>query len=800
MIGKATLLGSVALLSVQAHAQSLAGPKPAAVQTGADAGCIGELSMSNEPGPPQVADGAMAGQVWSIQTLYPTPAVCSFPSARPVKVECSRNGVAVDPIYCQDKQFQSLMAQGYRTVGNSTNWSTAQWVLPGQTDSGCVGRWDVVDGAVPQGCGEVPVEVASTCTVTNVQSGSPTDPEKYCTSPRPAAVKKVMDYRACGFAIETGQWGDYSGTCSTVTHDRVLSCRRQDGTAMDMSDPSCQTALGAYCSTHRCVSVGGSVLEREVVQLQSCPSSDPNGDYFWQTGGWMTGGVTCGSDVQSRSVTCVKRSDNLVVDDSLCTAQRPASMQSILVTAGCSSSSICTGQTRISSWTDASASTDHGSECGTAGGDCVERTLGLSQAADGSTTQTFLSSCYSGGGTSPIAKVGPGEGPYQVHGLTVTSGTDGYCDYSAAASGSRTCLAGAYPVAACTSGVPNVTLSIPGRVRSGQGSVSSTTSFANADGSNPIEGQECRASSTVTNNGETKTLTALGTFGSSSCLGSTSDVVGGTSYTVKVDVQVTPGATGYELQGVATVTGVGCDAPAPAPSPTPTPPPTLQCTAGSYCLLTSQGTYSNCYGDPNYVVDEYVPGGYVGVTFPLDVQAHSIADPDKAVYGVQAVSKARVECTTKGAPTPTPTPTPTPEPTPTPTSIENSQVMLGYCRYTSSGGGRHACGDWGPNYKVGGKSVPGPREFCTGNKIAGYYPGDETPSPMADPLGMEWNTVKAGYHWSATPILRDVPGAKCVIHYKAGYSGEWSRDQPVWVSGYFDGPPSGLQGQTWITK
>lgn len=126
--------------------------------------------------------------------------------------------------------------------------------------------------------------------------------------------------------------------------------------------------------------------------------------------------------------------------------------------------------------------------------------------------------------------------------------------------------------------------------------------------------------------------------------------------------------------------------------------------------------------------------------------------------------------------------------------------MVGYCRYTSSGGGRHACGDWNPSLKINGQPVPGPSEFCTGNKIAGYVPGDTTGSPMADPLGMEWNTPKAGYHWSKTPILRDVPGAKCVLHYKAGYSGEWSNDQPVWVSGYFDGPPTGKQGQTWIAK
>jgi len=794
-VARTVLIGTAAaaLMAGHASAQSLAGPKPADVQSGVSAGCIGDLSITGDPGTPKVADGVRASQSWSIQTVYPTPAVCSFPSARPVQVDCKRNGVSVDPVYCQEKQFQSLLAQGYRTVGNSSNWSNAQWVLPGQTDSGCVGRWDTVEGAVPQGCGQVPVDVVSSCTVTNVQSGTPDDVNKYCDpSQRPSAVKLVTDYRACGFAIETGAWGAYSNTCGDVSHDRLLTCRRQDGTDMDMSSSSCQTALGAFCSTHRCVNSGGSVYERENVALASCSTSTP-GRYLWEAGGWMSGNVTCGTDTQSRSVVCRDTTSNQIVSDEFCTDVRPPSTQPVLVTSGCNGSAICTGQTEVQKWTDAAAGVDYASQCGSQGGDCVEKTIVRRSAAEGQMTEAFQSSCYKGGGNEPIAAVGPGEGPFNVHGLTVTSGTDGYCDYGNP-DGTRTCLAGAYTVKGCTSGVPNVTLAMPGRVKSGSGSVSSTTAFGNADGSNAIEGAECSATSTITNNGETRTLKALGTFGSSSCMGTTSEIVGGTSYTVDVNVQVTPTSTGYELQGVATSSGVGCTGQAPATVD--------RCTAGSYCLLTNGGTYSNCYGNPNYQVDEYVPGGYVGVTFPFDVQAHAPGETDKPVSGVKAVSKVRVECSTPGTPTPTPDPTPAPTPTPPPT-LAQSQVFVGYCRYTSSGGGRHACGEWGADYKVSGQPVPNLSEFCTGKKIAGFvgfYTLGTDPGTPPDPLGLEWQTPRAGYHWSTLPTLRDVPEAQCVVHWKQGYSGEFKNDQPGWISAYFDGPPSGKQGQTWIIK
>lgn len=979
-VARAALLGSAVLLSSGiAQSQTLAGPKPPATQTGRDAGCIGELSLDGNPGPPRVADGSKTPPTWSIQTLYETPAVCSFPSARPVDVNCRRNGVNVDPVYCQEGQFNALLGQGYRTVGNSTNWSTAQWVLPGVTDSGCIAEWRTQDGETPQGCGDVQVPVQSTCTVTNVQSGTPDDANKYCNAAdRPSAFKVVKDFRSCGYAIATGQWGAYSSTCGPVSHDRPLTCVRADGTEMAMSDSNCQTALSSFCSSsgHRCVTVNNVIVDRENVNLERCVDSDPV-DYMWQTGAWMSNGTTCGTDTQTRSVTCVKKSTGEPVSDETCIGlEQPPATQDVVVDVSCGKTSVCTGQTAVSNWTDASAFGSHAAECRTAGGDCVEQVANRTFDGDGQPQTAYQSVCYGDGGTVPVGSIGPGEGPFTVHDFQVTNGTEGYCDYTGGAAGARKCVKGAYPATGCSSGVPGVVLSMPGKVRSGRGMVSATTSYGNADGSNSVEGQECKATSSITNNGETKSITALGTFNSSSCMGSASDTIGGTMYTVDVDVQVTPTSTGYDLSGTATSNGVGCGT-VQVPStgtPTPTPQPSGACYAAwgyiaygpddmyrdtveitegmitdpsgvnnpNYYVWAS-GTYSTAaafhiskklnsstpalsfavppgahleiYSGPNltgsklmdvvgpkiiqksgqtgrfapsWVTDDwssmplmskYAPSDRVDQAFPskpllanyggsFKVSCGAAPTPtptpaptstpegtscvasgseavsasseyQSCINGMYSSGEAPLAYTLRnvdgsftfcqsnqlvetqacggntimwtgqgvcrgshsacvGTPVPTATPTPSVDPTPTPTTTALASIEVGYCRYTSSGGGRHACGEWGPGYKVSGASVPGPGDFCTGKLIAGQATFDNAIGD--DPEGLMFQTPNAGYHWGTPARLRSVPAAQCVVHWKQGYSGEWNNDKPGWMSAYYDGPPTGVQGKTYIIK
>lgn len=113
-----------------------------------------------------------------------------------------------------------------------------------------------------------------------------------------------------------------------------------------------------------------------------------------------------------------------------------------------------------------------------------------------------------------------------------------------------------------------------------------------------------------------------------------------------------------------------------------------------------------------------------------------------------------------------------------------AEVRLGACNYTSSGGGRHACGPRG-NYR-GGPVAPWPSELCSGTVLAGN----------ADDLG-DRQTPNAGKNWSKPPVTEKVPGARCVVHWKYGYS---DSAQAGWNSAYFSGPPTGLGGGDFIGR
>ena len=113
------------------------------------------------------------------------------------------------------------------------------------------------------------------------------------------------------------------------------------------------------------------------------------------------------------------------------------------------------------------------------------------------------------------------------------------------------------------------------------------------------------------------------------------------------------------------------------------------------------------------------------------------------------------------------------------------EVRVGWCGYTSSGGGRYSCGPVEDGFVRTGQvaSWPYPSELCTGKLI-------ET-----DEMG-----TLAGKNWVNAPVTRPVPGARCVLHTKFGYSGHWERDRPTWIGYYYDGPPTGHPGGTYIRK
>lgn len=125
-----------------------------------------------------------------------------------------------------------------------------------------------------------------------------------------------------------------------------------------------------------------------------------------------------------------------------------------------------------------------------------------------------------------------------------------------------------------------------------------------------------------------------------------------------------------------------------------------------------------------------------------------------------------------------------------PPEIQNpapTEIQLGTCNYTSSGGGRYACGDR-YTYRPG-PAAPYASELCSGNVLAG---GDRS-----DLLDGNYQTPMAGKGWSKQPVLEKVAGAKCVVHWRLGYS---DSNSAGWASVYYSGPATGREGGVFIGK
>lgn len=123
---------------------------------------------------------------------------------------------------------------------------------------------------------------------------------------------------------------------------------------------------------------------------------------------------------------------------------------------------------------------------------------------------------------------------------------------------------------------------------------------------------------------------------------------------------------------------------------------------------------------------------------------------------------------------------------PQPPDSPPAQFYLGECHYTSSGNGRYACGPRS-NY-TGPGNPPWPHDICSGQLIAGGETMDNIPAA--------YQTPNAGPNWQLKPTLKPVKGAKCVVHWRlAGYS---NSKNDVWMSAYFNGPPTGVAGGVFI--
>ena len=112
-----------------------------------------------------------------------------------------------------------------------------------------------------------------------------------------------------------------------------------------------------------------------------------------------------------------------------------------------------------------------------------------------------------------------------------------------------------------------------------------------------------------------------------------------------------------------------------------------------------------------------------------------------------------------------------------------AQIRVGWCGYTSSGGGRYACGDRITYRDSNGPAAPQFSDLCSGRHLAGALTDDT--------LDGNYKTPMAGKGWTKAPVVEKVEGARCVVHRRIGYS---DSNQSGWQSTYFDGPAAGQDG------
>ena len=165
------------------------------------------------------------------------------------------------------------------------------------------------------------------------------------------------------YSWQTGTWGSCSASCGGGTQTRTATCRRSDG--VDLPDAYCagitKPATSTACNTQSCVT------------------------YSWQVGDWSTCSIPCTGGTQSRTVYCRRSTDNAIVSDAYCSADRPVQNQS------CNSGIACHYGWQADSWGSASSACGHGTR---------SRTVVCRRGAGGS---VIVADSFCPAGTKPAA-------------------------------------------------------------------------------------------------------------------------------------------------------------------------------------------------------------------------------------------------------------------------------------------------------------------------------------------------------------------------------------------------------------
>lgn len=140
---------------------------------------------------------------------------------------------------------------------------------------------------------------------------------------KPPTVKTGTNPEGCSVGWETGEWGDWSNTCSdSATRSRPVTCYRTGpGSAHDAAT-SCDPAT--------------KPASTETASIQTGCSVNPAA---WVQGPWSATSSTCSATaVQTRSVLCQRLETNgtyTTLPDASCTEEKPAASQVLPDMTGC---------------------------------------------------------------------------------------------------------------------------------------------------------------------------------------------------------------------------------------------------------------------------------------------------------------------------------------------------------------------------------------------------------------------------------------------------------------------------------
>ncbi len=126
-----------------------------------------------------------------------------------------------------------------------------------------------------------------------------------CPTPKPI-LEEVCNSEACAnvYNWRTTDWSACSKSCASGVQTRIVYCANQSGATADAS----------LCT-------GTRPTSEQVCNTQACAST-----YSWLAGAWSSCSKSCGSGVQTRSISC-QRDDGQFVNASFCTATRPVESQ-----------------------------------------------------------------------------------------------------------------------------------------------------------------------------------------------------------------------------------------------------------------------------------------------------------------------------------------------------------------------------------------------------------------------------------------------------------------------------------------